>query len=153
MEVIERGLRSRTGTSPCVPQSSFYTVFLSRGRILTYRDKYPCHLNTLFYEFLARFHSHLINSHDETTTIAISMRIEQVLYMIYLRRKQSISLCAIVPGSGTSNKKSRQLQGFSISLISRREEIDFNSMGLQYSVLDLIFAIDPSLPPVPSIPT
>lgn len=45
MEVIEWGLRSRTGTSSCVPQSSsFTTVSLPRGRILMYRDKYPCHL-------------------------------------------------------------------------------------------------------------
>lgn len=41
MDAIEWGLSSRTGTSPCVPQSSsFPTVSFSRGRILTYHDSY-----------------------------------------------------------------------------------------------------------------
>lgn len=52
IEMIEWGLRSRTGTSSCVSQSfSFPTLSLSRGRILKYRDKYSCHLYpTLFYK-------------------------------------------------------------------------------------------------------
>lgn len=136
--MVEWGLRSRTGTSPCVPRlSSSPAVFISRGRISTSRQISLPSLPTLFYEYLVKFHSHLANTQagDGYDSDEHEVR-TKYLHDLLEKKKKSGSRCAIVPGSGANHKK-KQARGKNsgVSLVSW--DRFYHSMGFLFVGIDL----------------
>lgn len=110
-------------------------------------------LPTLFYEFLARFHSHLVNSHAETTTIATSMRMKQRPYMIYVRRNNSsvcVRSCPVVEQTKQKSRETARVQYNKPVSPTRRDRVQLH--GITRCWIWSLLSI-PVFPPVHSLPT